>query len=92
MLENRGLTDSNDLARFVKPDFENGFHDPFFKGLVDHEEQPGPILSLLSSRSFDHVFLFDTPGTQKLTEETRDAISNFHRDCKVHVLDINRRF
>jgi hypothetical protein len=25
-----------------------GFHDPYFKGLVDQEEQPGPILSLLS--------------------------------------------
>lgn len=34
MLENRGLTDPNDLARFVKPDFENGFHDPFlFPGM-----------------------------------------------------------
>jgi len=35
-----------------------GFHDPYFKGLVDQEEQPGPILSLLSTRSFDHIFLF----------------------------------
>lgn len=34
MLENRGLSDPNDLARFVKPDFENGFHDPFlFTGM-----------------------------------------------------------
>jgi DNA-binding NtrC family response regulator len=66
-----------------------GFHDPFFKGLVDHEEQHGPILSLLSSRSFDHVFLFDTPATQKLTEQTKDAISNLHRDCNVHIFKIN---
>jgi len=34
-----------------------GFHDPYFKGLVDEEEQPGPILSLLTTRSFDHIFL-----------------------------------
>ena len=66
-----------------------GFHDPFFKGLVDHEEQPGPILSLLSSHSFGHVFLFDTPTTQKLTKLTRDTISNLHRDCEVHILEIN---
>lgn len=34
MLENRGLTNPDDLARFVKPDFENGFHDPFlFTGM-----------------------------------------------------------
>jgi len=33
-----------------------GFHDPYFKRLVDREEQPGPILSLLGMRFFDHIF------------------------------------
>ena len=51
-----------------------GFHDPYFKGLVDQEEQPGPILSLLSARSFDHIFLFDTPSTHGVTQETKDVI------------------
>ncbi len=36
-----------------------GFHDSYFKRLVDQEEQPGPILSLLTTRSFEHIFLFD---------------------------------
>jgi len=66
-----------------------GFHDPYFKGLVDQEEQPGPILSLLSTRSFDHIFLFDTPSTQRVTEETKDAILKRHRGTEVHVLEIN---
>jgi len=66
-----------------------GFHDPYFKGLVDQEEQPGPILSLLSTRSFDHIFLFDTPTTQRITEETKDAILKLHRGTEVHVLEIN---
>ena len=66
-----------------------GFHDPYFKGLVDQEEQPGPILSLLSTRSFDHIFLFDTPSTQRVTEETKDAILKLHRGTEVHVLEIN---
>jgi transcriptional regulator with PAS, ATPase and Fis domain len=66
-----------------------GFHDPYFKGLVDQEEQPGPILSLLSARSFDHIFLFDTPSTQRVTEETKNAISKLHRGSDVHVLEIN---
>ncbi len=66
-----------------------GFHDPYFKGLVDQEEQPGPILSLLSTRSFDHVFLFDTPSTQRVTEETENAISKLHLDSEVHILEIN---
>ena len=66
-----------------------GFHDPYFKGLIDQGEQPGPILSLLSTRSFDHIFLFDTPSTQKVTQETKDAISKLHRQSEVHVLEIN---
>jgi len=66
-----------------------GFHDPYFKGLVDQEEQPGPILSLLSKRTFDHIFLFDTPNTQKVTQETKEAISKLHRHTEVHVLEIN---
>lgn len=66
-----------------------GFHDPYFKGLVDQEEQPGPILSLLSSRVFDHIFLFATPNTQKVTEETKEVISKRHHGSLVHVLEIN---
>lgn len=66
-----------------------GFHDPYFKGLVDQEEQPGPILSLLTTRSFEHIFLFDTPSTHRITEETKDAIRERHRGSEVHVLEIN---
>ena len=66
-----------------------GFHDPYFKGLVDQEEQPGPILSLLTTRSFDHIFLFDTPSTQRVTGEAKDAIKKIHRGSEVHVLEIN---
>jgi len=55
-----------------------GFHDPFSKGLIDQEEQPGPILSLLSVRKFDCVYLFDTPNTSELTQETRKAISRLY--------------
>ncbi len=66
-----------------------GFHDPYFRGLVDQEEHPGPILSLLSTRSFDHIFLFDTPLTHKVTEETKEAISKLYRNSKIHVLEIS---
>lgn len=66
-----------------------GFHDPYFKGLVDQEEQPGPILSLLSARFFDHVFLFDTPNTIGVTADTKAAISKLCGGSKVHVLRIS---
>ena len=64
-----------------------GFHDPYSKGLIDQEEQPGPILSLLAARPFDRVFLFDTPNTRKITEQTRAAILRLYPKTAVYVLD-----
>lgn len=66
-----------------------GFHDPFYKGLIDQEELLGPILSLLSSRFFDHIILFDTPSTKHVTQKTKKAISELHPDSQVQVLEIN---
>lgn len=66
-----------------------GFHDPYFKGLVDLEEQPGPILSLLNVRKFDCIILFDTPKTFKITEQTKQAINKLYPKSDVHVLEIN---
>lgn len=66
-----------------------GFHDPYSKGLVDHDEQPGPILSLLKVRFFEHVFLFDTPTTRNISRNTKDAINALCPGCEVHILDMN---
>lgn len=66
-----------------------GFHDPYSKGLVDQDEQPGPILSLLKVRFFEHVFLFDTPTTRNITSNTKEAINALCPDCEVHILDMN---
>jgi transcriptional regulator with GAF, ATPase, and Fis domain len=65
-----------------------GFHDPYFRGLVDQEEQPGPILSLLTTRNFDHIVLFDTPSTKKITLETRDAINHLYHRGEVHIIEL----
>ncbi len=66
-----------------------GFHDPYFKGLVDKEEQPGPILSLLTARKFEHIVLFDTPKTSKITEQTKQAIDKLYPKSEVRVCAIN---
>ncbi len=66
-----------------------GFHDPFFKGLIGQEEQPGPILSLLSVRSFEKIYLFDTPVTQKITKNTQKAILKRYYKSEVEILDID---
>lgn len=66
-----------------------GFHDPFFKGLIGQEEQLGPILSLLSLRLFDKIYLFDTPATQKITKNTQKAILKQYKNSEVEVLGVD---
>jgi len=65
-----------------------GFHDPFFKGLVKYQEQPGPILSLLSARSFEQIILFSTPKTNQVTIETQDAILALYPETGINILDV----
>jgi transcriptional regulator with PAS, ATPase and Fis domain len=65
-----------------------GFHDPYAQGLVGGEEQPGPVLSLLSARAFDRVYLFSTPTTEEVTEATRAAMANLYPKMEVEILGI----
>lgn len=65
-----------------------GFNDPFSKGLVEQEEQPGPILSVLKAKTFQSVYLFDTPATREASSNTKEAIKNLYPECTVHVLDM----
>ncbi len=51
-----------------------GFHDPYSKGLVGEDDQPGPILSLLKVRTFDVIYLLSTPNTEKNTAGTVAAL------------------
>ncbi len=66
-----------------------GFHDPYAKGLVGEEHQPGPILSLLSARMFNQVYLFDTPGTREVTRKTEEAISKLHTNTQIRIIQMN---
>ena len=62
-----------------------GFHDPYFKGLLDQEEQPGPIISLLKNRLFDKIYLFDTPNTKDVTYNTKTEIRKLNPDIEVDI-------
>ncbi len=65
-----------------------GFRDPFFNGLIDQTEQPGPILSLLSEREFDRVILFSTPNTRKNTDDTKTEIKRRFPKIEVEIKDL----
>lgn len=66
----------------------SGFHDPYSLGLVGQEEQPGPILSLLSSCSFDRVILFSTPLMEGNTLATKDALQSLFPGLDVEIKDL----
>jgi transcriptional regulator with AAA-type ATPase domain len=65
-----------------------GFHDPYSRGTSEGEDQPGPILSLLGMRTFEHVFLFDTPTTAEITQKTHKAIQSLHPELGIHIVPL----
>ena len=65
-----------------------GFQDPYTISLVDKEEQPGPILSLVGEKSFDKIILFSTPRTDKNTYATKEALEVSHKNLDIEVRDI----
>ena len=62
-----------------------GFHDPYSKGLIGDEEQPGPIITLVNAKSFDKVVLFSTPKTEKITFETESSIRDLHPEIDIEI-------
>ncbi len=64
-----------------------GFHDPFSKGLVGEEEQPGPIVTLAREMHFDRVVLFSTPGTASHSGPTKEALGIASPKTEVEVED-----
>ncbi len=66
-----------------------GFHDPYSKGLVGQEEQLGPILSLVSARTFERVVLFATPNTEDRTTETKAEIEKRGSGVEVEIRNVS---
>jgi transcriptional regulator with PAS, ATPase and Fis domain len=65
-----------------------GFHDPFSKGLVGQEDQPGPILSLVSEETFDRIILFSTPATENITEATKEELDRVTPKTETEIRDV----
>jgi len=59
--------------------------DPFVQGEVADEVLPGPVLSILSAKPFDELFLFHTPHTLSQTEATRIAVADRFPSCRVTI-------
>jgi DNA-binding NtrC family response regulator len=65
-----------------------GFHDPFAPSVVEGQMDAGPVLSVLAERKFDLVFLFSTPRTVEITEQTKTEITKRHKATEVESIDL----
>jgi len=72
----------NSLFAFVDP------KDPFGAGEIAGEELSGPILSIMSARQFDTLFLFHTPHTRENAGATKNEVSNRYPECRVQVYEL----
>src|SRR6266481_3712655 len=83
-VENTGVTTNvNSLFAFVDP------KDPFTAGEIAGEELPGPILSIMSAKQFDSLFLFHTPHVHKNAQATKTEVSRRYPTCSVLVHELH---
>jgi len=81
--ENTGAgTNVNSLFAFVDP------KDPFTPGEIAGEQLPGPILSIMSAKEFQHLFLFHTPHTREHAVATEKEVSNRYPKCRIVVNEL----
>src|SRR5437899_8138000 len=76
-------TNVNSLFAFVDP------KDPFTAGEIAGEELPGPILSIMSAKQFDSLFLFHTPHVHKNALATKTEVSRRYPTCSVLVHELH---
>jgi transcriptional regulator with AAA-type ATPase domain len=62
--------------------------DPFAASDIAGEDVPGPILSLMNARQFEHVFLFHTPHTRTNAIATEQEISRRHPQCRIRTCEL----
>ena len=81
--ENTGAgTNVNSLFAFVDP------KDPFTPGEIAGEQLPGPILSIMSAKQFQHLFLFHTPHTREHALATEKEVSSRYPKCQIVVNEL----
>jgi DNA-binding NtrC family response regulator len=62
--------------------------DPFASGEIAGEELPGPVLSMMSARSFGLLYLFHTPHTRRHTAATQQEVAQRFPPCRVIVHEL----
>ena len=75
-------TNVNSLFAFVDP------KDPFTPGEIVGERLPGPVLSIMSAKQFQHLFLFHTPHTREHAVATEKEVSSRYPECQIVVNEL----
>jgi transcriptional regulator with PAS, ATPase and Fis domain len=68
-----------------------GFHDPFAEVSASGEKESGPVLTVASEKAFDRVFLFSTPGTSEITQQTLAELQERHKGLAAEICDVPLR-
>ncbi|MDA1275116.1 MAG: RNA repair transcriptional activator RtcR family protein [Verrucomicrobia bacterium] len=65
-----------------------GFHDPFAEGAIDGEMETGPVLTAISERPFDRVYLFTTPTTAEISSKTKVELEKRNKGVIVEICEV----
>jgi DNA-binding NtrC family response regulator len=65
-----------------------GYHDPFAASGSEGDSQAGPVLTVVAERRFDRVYLFATPRTAEISEQTAAEISKRSPTTTVKILEV----
>lgn len=65
-----------------------GFHDPYSETSIAGAVEPGPVLTVVSERRFDHVFLFSTPALTAITEQTKAELLRQNAHLQVDIREV----
>jgi transcriptional regulator with GAF, ATPase, and Fis domain len=65
-----------------------GSNDPFSRSAHEGDARIGPVLTVLSERRFDAVYLFTTPRMAEISELTQQEIRERHPGTRVETLNV----
>jgi len=65
-----------------------GFHDPFSETSIVGETETGPVLTVAAERTFEAVYLFTTPNTAGISEQTKQELKKRNKGLNVEICPV----
>jgi len=65
-----------------------GFHDPFSETSIADETETGPVLTVVAERAFEAVYLFTTPNTAEISQQTKQELEKRSKILNVVICEV----